>query len=96
MPELPLTGIGSWILAGLLAGVLVRLLPGPRRGRLAAVAVGLAGALAGGLVATLLGFGGIRAFDVRGFVVATLGAVLLLQLAALLRPPPRGDRRHRG
>jgi len=93
MPELPLMGVGSWILMGLFAGVLARYLPGARTGCLATLAIGLAGALAGGFIATLLGFGGIRGFDVRSLIVATLGAVLLLLIAALLRPAPRGDRR---
>jgi uncharacterized membrane protein YeaQ/YmgE (transglycosylase-associated protein family) len=38
------------------------------------------GALLGGWIATLLGFGGISGFDFRSFVIAILGSILLLFL----------------
>ncbi len=86
---LPL-GLLFWLAAGLIAGLAAgRLLPGePRLGYLKATAVGLAGALAGGLVATVMDFGGLVSFDPRSVVTAALAAVLsLLWLRYLtLRP----------
>ncbi len=95
MDKLPLMGLGSWILMGLFAGALARYLLRARFGCLATVALGLLGALAGGLLATLLGFGGIRGFDIRSLVVATLGALLVLLVVALLRPAARRGRADR-
>jgi uncharacterized membrane protein YeaQ/YmgE (transglycosylase-associated protein family) len=82
-----LMGLGSWILMGLLAGILAKfLLPGKDPGGcVLTVAIGIAGALLGGLLATYLGFGGISGFDVRSFVIATLGAIVLLLLLRLLK-----------
>lgn len=73
-----LLGLLSWILVGTAAGLLAsRLLPGePRLGMVLAAITGLIGALAGGLLATALGFGGIAAYDLRSLVTATLGASL--------------------
>ena len=75
-------GLLSWILIGLAAGLSgARLLPGePPLGWGWASAAGVGGALAGGLLATVLGFGGLAAYDVRSLVTATLGALLALLL----------------
>jgi uncharacterized membrane protein YeaQ/YmgE (transglycosylase-associated protein family) len=79
-------GAISWCAAGLLLAVLLRLLP-PWRGTswLAALAVGLAGATSGGVLATVLEFGGVAAFDWRSLVAAALAALLAMLLLALLR-----------
>ena len=93
-------GAISWCAAGLLLAVLLRLLPPWRVASwLAASAVGLAGATSGGLLATLLGFGGVAAFDWRSLVAAALAALLALLLLALLRTPSvsgRGEADRRG
>ncbi|MEZ5332614.1 MAG: GlsB/YeaQ/YmgE family stress response membrane protein [Thermoanaerobaculia bacterium] len=82
----PGMGLASWIAMGLLAGAVARYLTRGRNGCLTTVGVGVLGALAGGLLSTALGFGGLSGFDVRSFVIATLGAVLLLLVLRLLRP----------
>jgi uncharacterized membrane protein YeaQ/YmgE (transglycosylase-associated protein family) len=75
----------AWIVLGLAAGLLARLLvPGPH-GCIVTVLLGIAGALLGGWLSTLLGFGGLAGrLDVRNLVIATLGAVLLLAVFRLL------------
>ena len=80
-------GLLSWIAMGLLAGAVARyLLPGGRPlGCLATIAVGVAGAVLGGLAATLLDFGGISGFEVRSLLIATFGAVLLLLVLGIAR-----------
>lgn len=72
----------SWLLVGLLAGLLAAwLLPGqPPRRFLFEPLAGLLGALSGGLLATVLGFGGLVGYDHRSLATATLGAMLLLLL----------------
>ena len=76
-------GVLSWLLFGLIADVLARMLtPGPSpRGCLPTIAIGVVGALIGGLIATALGAeDGVTGFNVWSFVLAVLGAVLLLVL----------------
>jgi uncharacterized membrane protein YeaQ/YmgE (transglycosylase-associated protein family) len=83
----------AWIVLGLAAGLIGRaLLPGGRRagpGGCAAVVLwslaGVAGALLGGWLATLLGFGGMAGeLDARNLVIAALGAIVLLVAWRLL------------
>ena len=78
-------GLFSWLLAGLALALLsIRLLPGrPRLGLLAGLGAGCGGAAVGGLLATWLHFGGLAAWDLRSFVVASLAAMLALLAARL-------------
>ena len=76
-------GVLSWLLFGLIAGALARMLtPGPSpRGCIPTMAIGVVGALIGGLIATALGAeDGVTGFNLWSFFVAVLGAVLLLIL----------------
>lgn len=86
-------GLLSWIATGLVVGVAARfLLPGPSSGWAVSMGVALAGALAGGLVATLLDMGGLAELDIRGLALASLMAalaVLLAQLVRVLRAGPK-------
>ncbi len=81
-------GLISWILIGLMTGAISRLLPGtPPLGWAALLGTGLLWALAGGLLATALGFGGLAGFDTRSLMTATLGAMLALLLLRAIRLP---------
>ena len=73
-------GILAWIVFGLIAGVLAKLImPGKDPGGfIVTILLGIAGAVVGGLVATQLGFGTVTGFDIRSFVIAVLGALGLL------------------
>ena len=51
-----------------------------RRGLLRTMIIGLLGAVLGGWLASLLGFGSVTAFTLEGFIIATGGAVLLIWL----------------
>jgi uncharacterized membrane protein YeaQ/YmgE (transglycosylase-associated protein family) len=95
MPEFAMMNGFLWLVLGLLAGALARFfLPGKdKMGCLLTVLVGVAGAYLGGFLATLLGFGGFRGFDVYSLIVATLGAVLLLVVFRILR---KGEGAKRG
>jgi uncharacterized membrane protein YeaQ/YmgE (transglycosylase-associated protein family) len=73
----------GFLLAGLIIGALARLLK-PGRQNLSVIAtllLGLAGSVIGGVVANLLGTGGIFELNVLGFVVAVVAAVLLIGVA---------------
>jgi uncharacterized membrane protein YeaQ/YmgE (transglycosylase-associated protein family) len=71
-----------WILLGLLAGALAKfLVPGrDPAGCIITVVLGIAGALLGGWIGSLLGWGAISQsrFDIRSVFLATLGAILVL------------------
>lgn len=80
-------GIVSWVIFGLGAGALAKLLmPGDDGGGiLKTTALGILGALAGGFVATSLGFGKITGFNTRSFVIAVAGALLVLWAYRLVK-----------
>ena len=73
-------GFLSWILLGLLVGVLAKwIMPGPASsGLVMTILLGVAGAFVGGWLGTQLGFGSVTGFDLRSLGVAVLGALLLL------------------
>jgi uncharacterized membrane protein YeaQ/YmgE (transglycosylase-associated protein family) len=73
-------GILAWILIGLLAGALAKMLmPGDDPGGfIVTILLGIAGAIVGGFIATQLGGAGIDDFDLGSIVTAILGAMLLL------------------
>jgi uncharacterized membrane protein YeaQ/YmgE (transglycosylase-associated protein family) len=75
-------GIIGWIVIGLLAGAIAKLLiPGDQPGGFIVTAiVGVVGALIAGFVAQALGFGDPidEFFDLSTWVAAVIGAVVLL------------------
>jgi len=78
-------GIISWIVIGLIAGILGKLImPGRDPGGfLLTIVIGMIGALVGGFVVQLLGGAGLTGFNLWSILVATLGAVILLALYRL-------------
>jgi uncharacterized membrane protein YeaQ/YmgE (transglycosylase-associated protein family) len=79
-------GLISWIVVGLIAGLLARwITPGPDPGGIiVTVLVGMAGASLGGFVLGILGGAGATGFNVWSILVATLGALILLFLYNLI------------
>jgi uncharacterized membrane protein YeaQ/YmgE (transglycosylase-associated protein family) len=73
-------GILSWILLGLIVGVLAKwIMPGDDPGGIfVTIGIGIAGAFVGGFIASLVGLGTAGGFSMGGIVVATGGALLLL------------------
>jgi uncharacterized membrane protein YeaQ/YmgE (transglycosylase-associated protein family) len=74
-------GIISWAVWGLFVGMIARLLlPGRQRvGIVLTMAIGIAGSLIGGFVATeALNIGDSDNFDFGSFVIAVIGSVALL------------------
>jgi uncharacterized membrane protein YeaQ/YmgE (transglycosylase-associated protein family) len=80
-------GIIAWIVFGLIVGLIAKLLmPGRDPGGFfITIAIGVAGALIGGFIATRLGYGGIDGFNIGSMIVAVLGSILLLLGYRLLR-----------
>lgn len=73
-------GILSWAVFGLIAGAIAKwIMPGKDPGGLfVTMLLGIAGAVIGGFVGSLVGFGGVSGFDFRSFLLAVVGAILLL------------------
>ena len=73
-------GIFSWIVLGLIAGVLAKwIMPGEEDiGFIVTILLGVAGAFVGGFVGSLLGLGGVTDLNIETIVSATAGAFLLL------------------
>jgi uncharacterized membrane protein YeaQ/YmgE (transglycosylase-associated protein family) len=78
-------GIISWIVIGLIAGILGKLIMPGRDpvGFLLTIIIGMAGALIGGFLVRVLGGAGITGFNVWSILVAILGAVILLAIYRL-------------
>jgi len=78
-------GIISWIVVGLIAGILGKLImPGRDPGGvLLTIVIGMIGALIGGFIVQLLGGTGLTGFSIWSILVATLGAIILLAIYRL-------------
>ena len=79
-------GLISWIVVGLVAGLLARwIMPGSDPlGFILTILLGMAGASVGGFVVSILGGTGATGFNVWSILVASLGAILLLFLYNLV------------
>lgn len=80
-------GILSWIVFGLFAGFVAKfIMPGKDPGGcIITVVIGVIGAVVGGYIGTLLGFGGISGFDLKSFLIAVAGSVLLLLIYRMVK-----------
>src|SRR5438034_11228690 len=75
-------GIISWIVLGLIAGVLAKLImPGRDPGGIiVTILIGIAGAIVGGFLFSLFGGGGVSGLNLGSIIVAVIGALVLLFL----------------
>jgi uncharacterized membrane protein YeaQ/YmgE (transglycosylase-associated protein family) len=73
-------GLFLWIVFGLIAGVLAKvIMPGrDPGGMILTIVLGIAGAVVGGFFSTFMGYGTVTGFDVRSLVIAVGGALVLL------------------
>jgi uncharacterized membrane protein YeaQ/YmgE (transglycosylase-associated protein family) len=78
-------GILAWIIFGLIAGAIAQVImpgndPGSRspRGWIITLVIGIVGAIVGGFIGSALGFGGVSGFNFGSFLVAVVGAMLVL------------------
>jgi uncharacterized membrane protein YeaQ/YmgE (transglycosylase-associated protein family) len=80
-------GVLGWILLGLFAGSIARVIAGPPRpsGCVSTTAVGILGALLGGAIATALDIGEIdEFFDLGTWLIAIGGSVLVLTMLRVI------------
>lgn len=80
-------GILSWIVLGLIAGGIAKLLmPGDDPGGFfVTILIGIVGAIVGGFIATGLGFGTVTGFNLSSLVIAVIGSLVLLIAYRLIR-----------
>ncbi|KNC91016.1 GlsB/YeaQ/YmgE family stress response membrane protein [Trabulsiella odontotermitis] len=81
-------GIITWIVFGLIAGVIAKLImPGRDGGGFILTCIlGIVGAVVGGWLATMFGIGGsITGFNLQSFLVAVVGSIVVLLVFRLLR-----------
>jgi len=80
-------GILSWIVMGLIVGVLAKLImPGKDPGGITiTILLGIAGAILGGYIGSVLGLGSGTGFNVTSILLAIGGAVVLLILYRLIK-----------
>lgn len=89
-------GIIAWIIFGLIAGVIAKLImPGRDGGGFILTCIlGVVGAVVGGWLATMFGIGGdVSGFNLHSFLVAVVGAIVVLGVFRLVR---RDNRTARG
>jgi uncharacterized membrane protein YeaQ/YmgE (transglycosylase-associated protein family) len=80
-------GILSWLVLGLVVGLLAKLImPGKQGfGIILTIVLGIVGALLGGWLGTLLGLGTVSGFNLGSILLATGGAIIVLLLYGALR-----------
>jgi uncharacterized membrane protein YeaQ/YmgE (transglycosylase-associated protein family) len=73
-------GILTWLVFGLIAGAIAKfLMPGKQGGGIfLTIILGVVGAVLGGFIGTLLGFGTVSGFDLRSMALAVGGGILVL------------------
>ena len=81
-------GIIAWIVFGLIAGIIAKfIMPGRDGGGFILTCVlGVIGAVVGGWLSTVFGVGGsVSGFNLHSFLVAVVGAIVVLAIFRLLR-----------
>jgi uncharacterized membrane protein YeaQ/YmgE (transglycosylase-associated protein family) len=80
-------GFFSWIILGLIAGALGKLLmPGKQGGGwFVTMLLGIVGAFVGGWVGTLIGFGSVTGVNLGSIVTAAVGALIVLAVYNWIR-----------
>ena len=80
-------GILSWIVMGLIVGVLAKfIMPGNDPGGcIITILIGIAGAFVGGFVGSFLGLGTVTGFNLGSILLAVGGAILLLILYRIIK-----------
>jgi uncharacterized membrane protein YeaQ/YmgE (transglycosylase-associated protein family) len=78
-------GIIIWIIFGAITGWIASAIMGSRDGLLMDIVIGIVGAIIGGWIMSLLGKSGVSGFNLYSFLVAILGAVVLIWVVRTIR-----------
>jgi uncharacterized membrane protein YeaQ/YmgE (transglycosylase-associated protein family) len=77
-------GFLAWILMGLIAGVIAKLVMGDSFGWIITILLGIVGAFVGGWVFSFFGGPGVTGFNVVSIIVAAVGAIIVLFIYGLI------------
>jgi uncharacterized membrane protein YeaQ/YmgE (transglycosylase-associated protein family) len=77
----------AWIIFGALAGWVASKIMGTdaEQGAIANIIVGIIGAFIGGFLMQIIGGSGVTGFNIKSFLVAVVGAVVLLAIYKAVR-----------
>lgn len=75
----------GWIVLGALAGWIAKLITKEEGGLLKNIVLGIIGGVVGGGIVQILGGSGVNGFNVYSFVVAVLGAILVIYIARAIK-----------
>ena len=78
-------GIILWIIFGALVGWIASAIMGTGYGVIIDIVIGVVGAVIGGWLMSFFGSGGVTGFNFYSFLVAILGAVVLIAIVKALR-----------
>ena len=77
-------GIISWIVLGLIVGWIASVITKSSNGMLMDIILGIVGAVVGGFLMGLFGQAGVTGFNLYSFIVALIGAVVLIWIGRAL------------
>lgn len=82
-------GILSWVIFGLIAGIIAKwVMPGAyNMGIIMTIILGIVGAVVGGYISTFFGKGKVDGFNLSSFIVAVIGAIVILFIAGMVGRP---------
>lgn len=82
-------GILSWVIFGLIAGIIAKwVIPGAyNMGIIMTIILGIVGAVVGGYISTFFGKGKVDGFNLSSFIVAVIGAIVVLFIAGMVGRP---------
>ncbi|KKR20822.1 MAG: Transglycosylase-associated protein [Parcubacteria group bacterium GW2011_GWE2_39_37] len=74
-----------WIIMGAVVGWVASMIMGTSEGLLLDIVIGIVGAVIGGWLMGYFGYGGVSGFNLYSFIVALLGAIILLAIVKAIR-----------
>jgi uncharacterized membrane protein YeaQ/YmgE (transglycosylase-associated protein family) len=77
-------GFLTWILIGLVAGIIAKLVMGDRFGWIVTILLGIVGAFVGGWISGMLGGPSVTGFNLISILVAAGGAIVVLFIYGLI------------
>jgi uncharacterized membrane protein YeaQ/YmgE (transglycosylase-associated protein family) len=78
-------GIILWIVFGAIVGWVASMVMGTNEGLVLDIVLGIVGAVLGGWLMSLLGKGGVTGFNFYSFLIALLGAIVLIAIVKAIR-----------
>lgn len=78
-------GIILWIIFGAIVGVVASMVMGNRDSLVIDIIIGIVGAVLGGWLMSFFGKSGVTGFNLYSFLVALLGAVVLITIVRAIR-----------